>query len=180
MTLELISFTTKEQKLSWKKWLIACFISLIIFSSAGCAQLSKPKAGKTTKPERQAETTPGSQTAGEKMLEGQAEVRESQGKLPLGFPEEFPIYKGAELIKALKTVSEEGKSFHVILETSDGQSVVAEYYERSLPENGFDIEASLEAPDEEVFTLKQGRKEVGLVHVYAEDSRTIIDIALTP
>ncbi len=166
--------------MSWKNWLIACFISLLVFSLTGCAQSLQPKTKKTTKVERQAETTLESLPTGEKMLEEEVEVEESVGELPPDFPKALPIYEGSKIIQALKTKGEEGESFHVILETTDDQSVVTKYYEKSLPENGYDIEASLEAPGEDVFTLKQKQKKVGLVHIYAEGSRTIIDIALTP
>lgn len=111
-------------------------ISLIIVTITGCAQLPQSKAKKTTPTERQAGATSENLPVGEKMLEGQVEVEESQGKLPPDFPDEFPIYEGSKVIQSLKTRGEQGKGFHIILETNGDQSVVADYYEKSLPENG--------------------------------------------
>ncbi len=93
---------------------------------------------------------------------------ESGGKLPEGFPKDFPIYPGATLVSSFSAKGENGDGLSVVWETGDPFAKVAEFYKKGLEDGSWTIVSSYEKQGSLTSTFKKGETE-GFVGIAAEE-----------
>jgi len=72
---------------------------------------------------------------------------EEGGKLPEGFPKDFPVYPGAKVVSSF-TANTDGKDgMSVVWETGDAVNKVSSFYKTNLVSNGWKISATFEQGD---------------------------------
>ena len=104
---------------------------------------------------------------------GKIEITE--GKVPDNFPDDIAIYKGASVEKATNAENESS----VELKTDDKVSKVADFYKKSLKENGW---KEIESIDDKGSVLLQNEKDdrtaIILITTDKTDNKTSITIAV--
>lgn len=69
---------------------------------------------------------------------------EEGGKLPEGFPTDFPVYPGARVVSSF-TANTEGKDgMSVVWDTNDSVEAVSAFYKTNLVSNGWKVTATFE------------------------------------
>lgn len=69
---------------------------------------------------------------------------EEGGKLPEGFPSDFPVYPGAKVASSFTTNTEGKDGMSVVWETGDSAEKVSAFYKTSLVSNGWKVTATFE------------------------------------
>lgn len=67
----------------------------------------------------------------------------AEGKLPEGFPVDFPIYPGAKLTNSWTADTDDGKGISVVWESKDTAETVKNFYKEKLAAGGWTIESEL-------------------------------------
>jgi hypothetical protein len=103
---------------------------------------------------------------------------ESEGGLPEGFPNDFPIYPEAKVASSWNSSSEETKGYSLILETPDSREKVNTYYKEELTNKGWKITSQFS--DQETFTYTFEKDSLsGLVGIgVGEVEKTAISITV--
>jgi hypothetical protein len=118
-----------------------------------------------------------------KTDKGEMEIGATNGKIPDGFPSQFPIYNGAEVKSSMKTSSteEKGKTgFQVAMQTSDSVTKVVDFYKSKLVSSGYEIASSTEIGSGSAsLGVKKGDENIGNVLVMEEDGKTNIIISIS-
>lgn len=86
---------------------------------------------------------------------GEVEVKKL-GELPEDFPENFPIYPGAEIKESFLSQDQESSAFSVIWQTTDSVETVGRYYDQELAAEGWDVNDVAEDAGAIVFSFSQG------------------------
>ena len=69
---------------------------------------------------------------------------EEGGKIPEGFPKDFPVYSGAKVVSSF-TANTDGKDgMNVVWETNDSADDVFAFYKKDLVANGWKVTATFE------------------------------------
>jgi hypothetical protein len=118
-----------------------------------------------------------------KTDKGEMEIGATEGKLPDGFPSQFPIYSGAQIKSSMKTSNSEVKGktgFMVAMQTSDDITKVADYYKSKLKSSGYEISSTTEIGNGPVsLGVKKGAENIGNVLIMAEGGKTNITISIS-
>jgi hypothetical protein len=74
-------------------------------------------------------------------------VKSYKGTIPPGFPDEFPIFRGAKVVASFSIASEEGTSYFVIMGTGSRPQQVYDFYLKALDEDPWQVEAARSSDD---------------------------------
>ena len=167
------------------KIFFAIFIVVILFFSfSGCSFLARKASEEAV--EKAIEKETGKDTEVD-LGEGKVKVKtkggetemQTGGNLPQDFPEEFPLYQGAEIKSTLRNESEDKVHFQVFFETSDEFSKVANFYKEKLPKAGYKISSTVETQEGSAFYLSKGEESVGMVMVNKDGDKTTFVVTIT-
>lgn len=161
------------------KKLVLLSMILAIFLLLGCSFLGEKVAEKAVEKTTGVEVDKEGKKVKIKTREGEAEIETGEKKLPDGFPDDFPIYEDATIKNSSKMTTNGQTTYQVFLEAEGDPAPVAEYYKKSLPESGHEIENSFEADNTFTYTIKQGEDTTGTVSISIQNNKTSIVISLT-
>ncbi|MCL4078970.1 hypothetical protein MX659_05105 [Coriobacteriia bacterium Es71-Z0120] len=122
----------------WKRAVLVGLCVLVALGSAGCKTVARKAVEQATGVK--VEDDGGSVTV--KTDEGEATI-EGGAKLPEGFPESVPVYKGT-IESGSSMTSGEAKTFAVVVLTEDAPETVKEYYLEELPAKGWEVGMTLD------------------------------------
>jgi hypothetical protein len=109
-------------------------------------------------------------------------VEPGEGKIPVNFPKDFPLYPGATPGgSAVGSEEITGKGFWLLLESSDPLSKVTAYYDEQLEGKGWTIEERNTLGDGSTYKVKK-EKLIGniIISWNNKDAKTTILITLEP
>ncbi len=148
----------------------------VLFSKIGLNFMKKgfeSKTGVTLDAEGKSMTIKDSKTG--------AEINVGEGKIPAGFPSDFPIYSGAKIEGNISGAENNaGKGFWLILSTSDASDKVITYYESNLPKNGWGIGETMNIADSSSMTVSKGSLTGSVIIGSDKEKGTSIIITLQP
>lgn len=101
------------------------------------------------------------------------------GKMPEGWPKNITQYPGSKVTQSSATDTEKGKSFSIILETTDAVDKVNEYYAKELKGAGFKKSTEMTREDG-VTVFYQSDKDILTMTIFKENGKTLLSISLTP
>lgn len=126
----------------FRRWVVAVLCLAVAFGVAGCKSVAQKAVEQATGVK--VEDGGGSVTV--KTDEGEATVK-SGAKIPEGFPESVPVYKGT--IEAGSSMAAgASKTFTVVVLTEDDLDTVKEHYLKELPAKGWKIGMTLDTGTE--------------------------------
>ena len=99
-------------------------------------------------------------------------------QLPDNFPKDFPLFKGAKSSVAT-VVDSAGLHFTVTMEISDAVAKVVDFYNKALPENGYDITATMAMAEGTMLHFKKGEKTTGVVTIAPDDGKATAAVVVT-
>ncbi len=105
-----------------------------------------------------------------------------EGKIPSGFPKDFPLYPGAKIEGNISGAENQaGKGFWLMLSTTDDAAKVSAYYETNLPKNGWTVGSTMNIGPSSTWEITKGNMG-GAVIVGSDDKTkgTSIVISLSP
>lgn len=103
---------------------------------------------------------------------------ETEGKLPEGFPSDFPLYPGAKISSSWNASSEESKGYSLILETEAKPGEVDKYYKEELVKKGWKITSQFTDQESFTYTFEKGSLN-GLVGIaVGEEGKTAISVTI--
>jgi len=111
-----------------------------------------------------------------------AEINVGEGKIPTGFPKDFPLYPGAKVEGNISGVENQaGKGFWLIMTTADTSEKVSAFYETNLPKSGWIVGSTMNIGPSSTWEVIKGDTG-GTVMVAADDKTkgTSIVITLAP
>ena len=101
------------------------------------------------------------------------------GKLPEGFPSDFPIYPGAKITSSWTSNDDDSKGISIVWETSDALTKVADYYKENIEAKGWKITASFSQEDTTTYSFEKGTAS-GFVGVgKGEADKTNISVTIS-
>jgi len=113
---------------------------------------------------------------------GEKTVELGEGKIPVNFPKDFPLYPGA-LPEGTAIGSEQttGKGFWLLLGSSDSLTKVTSYYDEQLEAKGWTIEETNILGDGSTYKVKKEKLAGNIIISWNQkDSKTTILITLEP
>lgn len=173
----------KELKI-WQLSFVLLLIAVLFFSFSGCSFLARKASEEAVEKAIEKETGKDTEVdLGEKSIKvktkgGETELQTS-GNLPKDFPEEFPLYEGAEIKGTLRTESEGKVHFQVTFETKDELSKVAEFFKEKLPKSGYKISSTVETQESALLYLSKGEESIGMVMITKEGDKTTFTVTIT-
>jgi len=111
-----------------------------------------------------------------------AEINVGEGKIPTGFPKDFPLYPSAKIEGNISGVENKaGKGFWLIMSTVDTTDKVTAFYEINLPKNGWTVGNTMNIGPSSTWEVTKG-DTAGNVIVATDDKTkgTSIVITLSP
>ncbi len=154
--------------------LVAVLVLSSMFMLAGCSRLTETATKKAVEKSTGVSVDEEEGKVKVRTKEGEAELEAGENKLPDGFPDDFPIYKGAKVASSTKMTLDQGTSYTVQLEAKESVSTVADYYKEALPDAAYKIEGTMETDGNVMYTLEGG----GIVQVMDQQGKTKIQITL--
>lgn len=117
-----------------------------------------------------------------KDKESGAEINVGEGKIPTGFPKDFPLYPGAKVAGNITgTENKAGKGFWIMMTTTDTSDKVTAFYEANLPKSGWTVGSTMNIGPSSTWEVTKGDM-TGAVIVAADEEKkgTSIVITLNP
>jgi len=150
----------------------------IIFSKIGLNFMKKGienKTGISMDTAGKSMTLKDSKTGAEVNLGG-------EGKIPAGFPKDFPLYPGVKVEGNISGVEDKaGKGFWLILSTTDESKKVIGYYESMLSTNGWTVGSTMNIGPSSTWAVSKGDIAGSIIVGSDEKSNgTSIVITLSP
>lgn len=111
-----------------------------------------------------------------------AEINVGEGKIPTGFPKDFPLYPGAKVEGNISGAQNQaGKGFWLIMTTADTTDKVTAFYETNLPKNGWTVASTMNIGPSSTWEVTKGDM-TGSVIVATDDKTkgTSLVITLSP
>ncbi len=102
---------------------------------------------------------------------------EEGGKLPAGFPSDFPIYPGAKLTGSWTAKGEKGEGISLVWETTDDVLKVSDYYKTQLASLGWKVTTTFDSSSSSTFSFEKDSKS-GFMGITKSDSKTTISLTL--
>lgn len=99
-------------------------------------------------------------------------------KVPDDFPKDVPVYSGAKVNSAMSS-KESGGTFSLQLESKDDFSKVAEYYKKTMAEQGWKSEQTLENSGDNPSSMLNFSKEKRSCMVMVSKNNDAVQIGLT-
>lgn len=139
----------------------------LIFSKIGLNFMKKgieQKTGITMDTAGKSMTIKDSKTGAEVNIGG-------EGKIPTGFPTDFPLYPGAKIEGNISGVeSQAGKGFWLMLSSTDDAAKVTAYYETNLPKNGWTVGSTMNIGPSSTWEVTKG--DIGGTVIVGADEKT--------
>ncbi len=162
-------------------------ITLVMVFSVGCTMPWQKKAQEETA-ERALEQMSGQDVEIDSNSESTTFTTEegettfgTSGELPEDFPGDVPAYPDADITFSHVGSGSEAESASASLETNDSVDEVSAWYEKQIPDNGWEIQSTdswSSGPDQYVsYTATQGDRELSVGISVSEDV-TMITIAV--
>lgn len=151
-------------------------VSLFMFGCSKVAEEATEKAIEKGTGE-DVEVDEGGKNIKVKTEEGTVEMETGKTELPEGFPSDFPIYEGAEVISSTKMTQEGSEGYQVVFSIDEEKSTVKEFYEKKLPEVGYPISARVESGEEVQFYLGEEKKG-GWMFITGSEGKTELTVWL--
>ena len=124
----------------------------VLFSKVGLGLIQKGIESKTG---MKVDTKEGRMTL--KDAKTGSEVNVGEGKIPEGFPTDFPIYPGAKATGSLSgSEKEKGKGFWLVFSSADAVEKVAAFYDEKLKSSGWETGKSLNYGAVRSWEVKKG------------------------
>ena len=102
---------------------------------------------------------------------------EEGGKLPQGFPSDFPVYPGAKVASSF-TANTDGKDgMSVVWETGDSADKVSAFYKTSLVSNGWKVTATFESEGSMTNSFKK-EGWAGFMGIASSEGKTTISATI--
>jgi len=101
----------------------------------------------------------------------------AEGKLPDGFPSDFPIYPGAKLTSSWTTTGEDSKGISVVWETTDSVTQVKLFYKDKLTAGGWKIDNELAQETMQTISFEKD-KTSGFVGLAESNGKLTISVTL--
>jgi len=110
------------------------------------------------------------------------EINVGAGKIPTGFPKDFPLYPGAKVEGNISGAQNEtGKGFWLIMTTSDATDKVTAFYETNLPKNGWNVGNTMNIGPSSTWEVTKGDMTGAVIVATDEKTKgTSIVITLAP
>ena len=106
------------------------------------------------------------------------DVGRNKGRaLPKGFPDDFPICAHTGVTSQVISVPD-STMFTLSFNASDSAEDVAAFYEKALPEKGYDVKATMSMDDATHFVIEKGEKIAGNVVIAQEDAQVVVSVTL--
>jgi hypothetical protein len=152
-------------------------VGTVIFSKFGLNFAKKAietKTGVTLDAEGKTMTIKDSKTG--------AEINIGEGKIPAGFPKDFPLYPGAKIEGNISGAENQaGKGFWLIMSTSDASDKVVAFYETNLPKNGWTVGNTMNIGSSSTWEVTKGDMTGNIIVGTDEEKEgTSIVITLAP
>jgi hypothetical protein len=159
---------------------VALCISLALllgFLFSGCSLLVRKTTEKAIEKSTGVEVEEKEGKVKVKTKEGEAEFGSKE--FPKDFPEDFPVYTGAGDIASTRVETGEGVSINVSYTVNEDLSAVSDFYKESLPENGYEVDQTVETSQDFVmFHFKKGEGVEGTLSVSKSDGKAEVAISL--
>ena len=112
-----------------------------------------------------------------KSDEGEFSFQEG-GKLPDGFPSDFPVYPGAKITSSWTSSGDDSKGISVVLETSDAPTKVADYYKTNIESKGWKTTASFSSEGTTTYSFEKGTTNGFVGIAKGEEGKTNISVTI--
>ena len=183
----------KEDKMEKRYFLLTFLICTIVtmFTLGACSREKSIETGKgkvTIKEQGkkiEVKTEDGSLTMTGDDKKGQINIKTEEGetinvsygkgKLPDNFPKDVPIYSPSEV--TVSQVVDEEKSVMVSLSSKDDPSIIAKFYKKKLPQEGWKIKNEMSMGNMVIIQGEKGEKVLN-VTVNKDDQNTIISLVI--
>ncbi len=103
---------------------------------------------------------------------------EEGGKLPEGFPQDFPVYPGAKLTSSWTAGGESSKGTSVVWESDDATSKVADFYKSELVAKGWKITANFNQEDTSTYSFEKNNVSGFFGVAKGEKGKTNISVTI--
>lgn len=114
-----------------------------------------------------------------KDKESGAVINVGEGKIPTGFPSDFPLYPGAKVAGNISgSENKAGKGFWIMMTTTDASDKVTAFYEANLPKNGWTVGSTMNIGPSSTWEVTKGNM-TGAVIVAADEKETGTSIVIT-
>lgn len=102
----------------------------------------------------------------------------SEGKLPEGFPSDFPLYPEAQITSSWNSASNDGQGSSLVLETTKTPEEVNSFYKKELEAKGWKVTNSFSSEETFTYTFEKGDLS-GLVGIApGEEGKTAISVTI--
>jgi hypothetical protein len=159
---------------------VALAISLVLLLSflfSGCSLLARKATEKAIEKSTGVEVDEKGGKVKVKTKEGEAEFGAKE--FPKDFPKDFPIYSGGSDIASTRVETGEGVSMNVSYKVNDDVSAVSDFYKESLPENGYEVEQTVETSQDFVMIyFKKGEELEGTLSLSKSNGATQVSVSL--
>ncbi len=110
------------------------------------------------------------------------EINIGEGKIPTGFPKNFPLYPGAKVEGNISGAENKaGKGFWLILSSTDTGEKVSAWYEEQLPKNGWNVLNTMTIGPSATWQVEKGDTQGNVIVGTDEKTKgTSIVITLAP
>jgi hypothetical protein len=157
--------------------LVISFVLLLGFLVSGCSLLARKATEKAIEKSTGVEVDEKEGKVKVKTKEGEAEFGAKE--FPKDFPKDFPVYSGAGDIASTRVETGEGVSMNVGYKVNKDVSVVSNFYKDSLPENGYEVEQTVETSQDFVMIyFKKGEKLEGTLSISKSNGATQVNVSL--
>ena len=97
--------------------------------------------------------------------------------LPAGFPKDFPVCDNTKVTGQVMNI-EDATVFTVSLNADDDIEKVAAFYQKNLPEKGYEVKATMAMGGATHIVFEKGDNVAGSVTITKEDDQTVVAISL--
>lgn len=112
-----------------------------------------------------------------KSDEGEFSFQEG-GKLPDGFPSDFPVLPGAKITSSWTSSDDNSKGISVVWETSDAPTKVADYYKTNIESKGWKVTASFSSEGTTTYSFEKGTTNGFVGIAEGEEGKTNISVTI--
>lgn len=113
--------------------------------------------------------------------DGSVTMSSTEGALPDGFPDDFPVYDGAEIDATSTMAGDDSTDFYVNMYSDDAAKDVYEWYKSELVSEGWTIDSDLfmatDGEDSGLLSASKGSDQVSIA-VSTEDDRTAFTLVV--
>lgn len=169
-----------------KRWLLGLLVAALMFAVTGCSAV-EDKIG-----EEVGEEIAGAAIGGDVEVEddsvtvsgddGDVTITGGGSEMPADFPEEFPLYKDADLDSASSIAGGDGTSFYLNLVSKDSADKVYDSVKADFTDDGWEIVSDMKTTADDgttaIISVKKGDID-GSVTIGTSDGGSDIGVIVT-